>query len=135
MTAEANWTLTHVKRWEDSMRATRRATLLMVLGIALCVGPAAGLAQNAATVPPTAGTQETTAPAVTTPVTPSSSSATCLGGCSSQQFNCQNTCIATINGTTVMPSITTQGTTSNPIQCQSNCSTQAAVCQRNCALR
>lgn len=87
--------------------------------------------------------QVTTNPATTTtaPSTPappsanSTTSATCLSGCSSQSFNCQNTCISTVTGATVVPSITTVGTTSSPGQCQQNCSTQLQACQRNCSLQ
>ncbi len=78
--------------------------------------------------------QTTTTPTVT-PVTPTSSSATCLTGCTSQALNCQSTCIATINGTTVIPSVTTVGVTTNPNQCAANCSIQQQQCQRGCALR
>jgi hypothetical protein len=77
--------------------------------------------------------QTTTTPTVT-PVTPNSTSATCLSGCSTQSLSCQNTCIATINGTTVVPSMTTVGVTTNPNQCAANCSTQLQQCQRSCAL-
>jgi hypothetical protein len=75
----------------------------------------------------------TTTPSVT-PVTPNSSSATCLSGCSTQSLSCQNTCIATINGTTVVPSQTTVGMTTDPNRCQINCATQQTQCQRSCAL-
>ena len=75
----------------------------------------------------------TTTPSVT-PVTPNSSSATCLSGCSTQSLSCQNTCIATINGTTVIPSQTTVGVTTDPNRCLINCSTQQQQCQRSCAL-
>ena len=76
---------------------------------------------------------DTTTPSVT-PVTPNSTSATCMSGCSSQSLNCQNTCIATINGTTVVPSMTTVGVTTDPNRCQANCATQQTQCQRSCAL-
>ena len=76
----------------------------------------------------------TTTPSVT-PVTPNSSSATCLSGCSTQSLSCQSTCIATINGTTVIPSMTTVGVTTDPNRCQANCATQQQQCQRSCALR
>jgi len=79
-----------------------------------------------------AADQTTTSPSVT-PVTPSSS-ATCLSGCSTQSLSCQNTCIATINGTTVIPSVTTAGVATSPNQCQVNCSAQQQQCQRGCAL-
>jgi hypothetical protein len=75
----------------------------------------------------------TTTPSVT-PITPNSSSATCMSGCSTQSLSCQNTCIATINGTTVVPSQTTVGVTTDPNRCQLNCSTQQTQCQRSCAL-
>jgi hypothetical protein len=75
----------------------------------------------------------TTTPGVT-PVTPSSSSATCLSGCSSQSLNCQNTCIATVNGTTVVPSMTSVGVTTDPNRCAMNCTTQQTQCQRACSL-
>jgi len=77
--------------------------------------------------------QTTTTPSVT-PVTPNSSSATCLSGCSTQQLSCQNTCIGTVNGTTVIPSVTTAGVANSPNQCQFNCSAQQQQCQRGCAL-
>jgi hypothetical protein len=80
-----------------------------------------------------AADQTTTTPSVT-PVTPNSSSATCMSGCSSQALNCQNTCMATANGTTVVPSVTTAGVTSSPNQCAANCSSQQQQCQRGCAL-
>jgi hypothetical protein len=80
-----------------------------------------------------ASDQTTTSPAVT-PVTPSSSSATCLSGCSTQSLSCQNTCIATVNGTTVIPSVTTAGVATSPNQCLVNCSAQQQQCQRGCAL-
>jgi len=75
----------------------------------------------------------TTTPGVP-PVTPNSSSATCLSGCSTQSLSCRNTCIATINGTTVIPSMTTVGVTTDPNRCQANCATQQTQCQRSCAL-
>jgi hypothetical protein len=75
----------------------------------------------------------TNAPSVT-PVTPNSSSATCLSGCSTQSRSCQNTCVATINGTTVIPSLTTVGVTTDPNRCAANCATQQTQCQRSCAL-
>jgi hypothetical protein len=75
----------------------------------------------------------TTVPSVS-PVTPNSTSATCMSGCSTQSLSCQNSCMATINGTTVVPSMTTVGVTTNPTQCSANCSTQLQQCQRGCAL-
>jgi hypothetical protein len=77
---------------------------------------------------------QATTPTVT-PVTPTSSSATCMSGCSTQALSCQGTCIATINGTTVIPSITTLGVATTPGQCNQNCSAQQQQCQRDCALR
>jgi hypothetical protein len=62
------------------------------------------------------------------------SSQTCGFGCNSQLQSCQNTCISTGAGNTVIPSITTVGTTTNPQACQSNCSAQQQACQRNCNL-
>jgi hypothetical protein len=62
------------------------------------------------------------------------SSATCLSGCSTQSLSCQNTCIATVNGTTVIPSVTTAGVATSPNQCLVNCSAQQQQCQRGCAL-
>ncbi len=77
-----------------------------------------------------------TIPAPTSSIfpTPTSSSQTCMFGCSTQVQACQNTCISTAAGTTVIPSISTVGTTSNPSTCQSNCSIQLLTCQRNCTL-
>ena len=66
--------------------------------------------------------------------TPTASSRTCQFGCTSQLQACQNSCISTINGTTIIPSMTTAGTTSSPTACQSNCSSQLQTCQRNCNL-
>ncbi len=66
--------------------------------------------------------------------TPTASSQTCLFGCNSQLQACQSTCISTITGATVMPSMTTVGTTTSPTACQSNCSAQLQTCQRNCNL-
>jgi hypothetical protein len=74
-----------------------------------------------------------TSPSVT-PVTPNSTSATCMSGCSTQSLNCQNNCMSTANGTTVIPSVTTAGVTTNPTQCATNCSSQLQQCQRGCAL-
>jgi hypothetical protein len=85
----------------------------------------------ALTVPLDAAVAQTT---TTTPVTPNSSSATCLSRCSTQVLSCQNTCIGTINGTTVIPSVTTAGVATTPNQCQVNCSAQQQQCQRSCAL-
>jgi|HubBroStandDraft_6_1064221.scaffolds.fasta_scaffold292412_1 hypothetical protein len=81
----------------------------------------------------TAGTDEANpAPAPSIFPTPTASSQTCMFGCSTQVQSCQNTCISTINGTTLIPSMTTAGTTSNPNTCQTNCTTQLTSCQRNC---
>lgn len=80
-------------------------------------------------------TDTTTSAPTVTPVTPNSSSATCLSGCSSQALNCQNTCISTINGTTIMPSVTSAGVTSSPSQCSQNCSLQQQMCQRGCLIQ
>jgi len=82
----------------------------------------------------TAGTQATSAPTPSIFPTPTPSSQTCLFGCTSQVQACQNTCVVTSAGTTVIPSMTIVGTTSNPQACQSNCSTQLTACQRNCNL-
>ena len=84
-------------------------------------------------------TDETTNPAILAPSpsifpAPTAGSQTCAFGCNTQLQSCQNTCISTGNGTTVIPSITTVGTTTNPQACQSNCSAQAQTCQRNCTL-
>jgi hypothetical protein len=65
---------------------------------------------------------------------PTATSQTCMFGCSSQSQACQNTCIPTSAGTTVIPSITVVGTTTSPQTCQSNCSIQLQTCQRNCNL-
>jgi hypothetical protein len=78
--------------------------------------------------------QVTATPPTVTPVVPSSTSATCMSGCTIQVQACQNTCISTINGTTVIPSVTTQGVATSPGQCVSNCSTQQQLCLRNCIL-
>jgi hypothetical protein len=115
--------------YNQSARVPWIATTL--LACALAGAASSGLAQE--TTAPGAGTPFQMAQS-TLPST-SSSSATCLSGCSSQSFNCQNTCIATITGFTVVPSITVLGTTSNPSQCQQNCSIQQQVCQSNCSLR
>jgi hypothetical protein len=64
----------------------------------------------------------------------SATSRTCNFGCTAQVQACQNTCITTSAGTTVIPSVSTVGTTSNPQTCQSNCTTQLTACQRNCNL-
>ena len=113
-------------------RSKHGATLLVLAGLVMGTSDAARaddllqLAQQS-TVPGTV----TPAPSVTT----GASSATCLSGCNSQSFNCQNTCISTINGTTVVPSVTIVGATTIPGQCQQNCSTQLQVCQQNCAMQ
>jgi len=82
----------------------------------------------------TAGTQATSAPTSTIFPPQSPSSRTCNFGCTAQLQACQNTCITTSAGTTVIPSVSTVGTTSNPQTCQSNCTIQQATCQRNCNL-
>jgi hypothetical protein len=114
---------------------TPRCCIALVLALAVPLGAAA---QQAAAPDremrlAQATDQITTTPSVT-PVTPNSTSATCLSGCSTQSLSCQNTCIATINGTTVIPSMTTVGVTTNPNQCSANCSSQLQQCQRSCAL-
>jgi len=87
----------------------------------------------------TADQTTTTTPAISAPTpsifpTQSASSRTCNFGCTSQFQACQNTCISTSAGTTVIPSITSVGTTTNPGTCQTNCGTQLGTCQRNCNL-
>lgn len=82
----------------------------------------------------TAGTQAIPPPTSSIFPAASASSQTCSFGCNGQLLSCQNTCISTSAGTTVIPSITSVGTTSSPQACQSNCSAQAATCQRNCTL-
>jgi hypothetical protein len=82
---------------------------------------------------------QTTTPAISTPAqsifpAQSASSRTCNFGCTSQFQACQNTCISTSAGTTVIPSITSVGTTTSPGACQTNCGTQLGTCQRNCNL-
>ena len=111
------------------------ATLLLALAIPAEFALAgSAIAQNRPIRLAQATDTTTTTPSVT-PVTPNSSSATCLSGCNSQSLNCQNTCIATINGTTVVPSMTTVGVTTDPNRCQANCATQQTQCQRACALQ
>ena len=104
--------------------------LAILPGLAAARDPAAGdrpirLAQ--------ATDQTSTTPSVT-PVTPNSSSATCLSACSTQSLSCQNTCTATANGTTIIPSQTTVGVTTNPTTCVNNCNSQQTQCQRSCNL-
>jgi hypothetical protein len=110
------------------------ATLLLALAIPAEFALAgSAIAQNRPIRLAQATDTTTTTPSVT-PVTPNSSSSTCLAGCSTQSLSCQNTCIATINGTTVIPSMTTVGVTTDPNRCLMNCSTQQTQCQRSCAL-
>ena len=111
----------------------RRLRLAAGIALALSVLLAGGSASAQATDQSTAGTQEAN-PAPTTNIFPSATatSQTCLFGCSTQLQSCQNTCISTITGTTVVPSMTTVGTTSSPQACQSNCSSQQLQCSRNC---
>ena len=112
----------------------RTVTLLLALAIPAQFGPEGrAAAQDRPIRLAQAADTTTTTPSVT-PVTPNSSSSTCLAGCSTQSLSCQNTCIATINGTTVIPSMTTVGVTTDPNRCQMNCSTQQTQCQRACAL-
>jgi Tfp pilus assembly protein PilX len=108
---------------------------ITALALALAALPGAAVQQTAAKDGEIrlAQATTTTTPSVT-PVTPNSTSATCLSGCSTQSLSCQNTCIATVNGTTVIPSVTTVGVTIDPNRCVSNCSSQQQQCQRNCAL-
>lgn len=114
---------------------TPRCIAVLVLALATPLGAAAQqAAQDHEIRLAQAADQTSTTPSVT-PVTPNSTSATCLSGCSTQSLACQNTCIATINGTTVIPSMTTVGVTTNPNQCATNCSSQAQQCQRACALQ
>ncbi len=110
---------------------------IAVLALVLAVPLGAAAQPTAATdheirLAQATGQTNTTTPI--TPVTPNSTSATCLSGCSTQSLSCQNTCIATVNGTTVIPSVTTVGVTTDPNRCVSNCSSQQQQCQRNCAL-
>jgi hypothetical protein len=67
--------------------------------------------------------------------TQSNTSATCTAGCGSKFYACEGPCLATPNGTTITPSLTTAGVTNNPNQCRENCSTQMQTCQRNCSLQ
>jgi hypothetical protein len=117
-------------------RLIRRLHLVAGFALALPAIMAGGAAwPQAAVDQATAGTQEAIPPpAVSIFPSVTASSQTCLFGCSLQLQNCQNTCISTINGTTVVPSVTSVGTTSNPITCQNNCSSQQAFCSRNCNL-
>lgn len=110
---------------------------IATLALALAAPPGAAAQQTAATdheIRLAQATDQTTTTPSVTPVTPNSTSATCLSGCSTQSLSCQNTCIATINGTTVIPSMTTVGVTTTPNQCVANCSSQLQQCQRSCAL-
>jgi hypothetical protein len=75
------------------------------------------------------------AQAAVTPVAPANTSATCMSACSTQSLTCQNSCIATINGTTIIPSMTTVGVTTDPNKCSTNCNSQLTQCQRNCVLQ
>jgi hypothetical protein len=104
-------------------------TLLALAWLAI----AAALSAHAQTA------DQNTTPAISAPTpsifpTQSATSRTCNFGCTSQLQACQNTCISTSAGTTVIPSVTTVGATSNPQACQSNCSAQLQTCQRNCNL-
>ena len=118
-----------------SRRQTRFRRLRLAVGIALAlpVVMACGTAWAQTTDQSTAGTQESI-PAPAPSIFPSTTATaqTCLFGCSNQLQACQNTCISTITGATVFPSVTTAGTTSNPMTCQSNCSSQQTQCTRNC---
>jgi hypothetical protein len=120
-----------------SRRQHRFSRITLAVGIALLlpamIGCGAAFAQT--TDQTTAGTDEAIpAPAPSIFPQATASSQTCLFGCSTQLQACQNTCISTITGATVIPSMTTAGTTSNPTTCQTNCSTQQTACQRNCNL-
>ena len=108
------------------------ALLLLALAVPAAAQDRAHLGDRPIRLAQAADTTTTT-PSVT-PVTPNSTSATCLSGCTTQSRSCQNTCIATINGTTVIPSMTTVGVTTDPIRCSANCATQQQQCQRGCAL-
>jgi hypothetical protein len=118
-----------------SRRQTRFRRLRLVAGIALGLSAlgsgGTGWAQTADQT--TVGTNEAI-PAPAPSIFPSTTATaqTCLFGCSNQLQACQNTCISTITGATVFPSMTTAGTTSNPMTCQSNCSSQQTQCTRNC---
>jgi hypothetical protein len=117
---------------------TPRCCIALVLALAVPLGAAAQqtAAPDREMRLAQAADQTTTTPTPSvTPVTPNSTSATCLSGCSTQSLSCQNTCVATINGTTVVPSLTTVGVTTNPNQCSANCSSQLQQCQRSCALQ
>jgi hypothetical protein len=120
----------HCRRGAGPEHVAARVALLSLLVLAT-FGPAR--AQTADQ--PTVGTDEAIpAPAPSIFPRATATSQTCMFGCSTQLQTCQNTCTATINGTTVIPSLTTAGVTSNPTTCQTNCSTQLTTCQRNCNL-
>jgi len=112
------------------LRHPRLAALLILsLATIAAFGPARAQTADQST----AGTdQAIAAPTPSIFPTPTASSRTCLFGCSNQLQACQNTCTSTINGTTVVPSMTTAGVTSSPTTCQTNCSSQMTACQRNC---
>jgi hypothetical protein len=110
----------------------RRLRLAAGIAVALPVLMAGGAAWAQAVDETTAGTDVIPAPSPAIFPTTTATAQTCLFGCSSQLQACQNTCISTIIGTTVIPSLTTVGTTSNPSTCQTNCSSQQTQCSRNC---
>ncbi len=124
------------RRAEDVLVSSFRCTALLALALTILLEPAVAQDRAPADDQPIrlaqATDQTSTTPGVT-PVTPNGSSATCQSRCSTQVLSCQNTCIATINGTTVIPSVTTAGVATTPNQCQVNCSAQQQ-CQRSCAL-
>ncbi len=128
--------------------ARRAGAVLGLVVVALAVAPFGPAAQAAHRHPlrlaQAADQSTTTTNQTVTPIFPTqtTSSQTCMFGCSSQMSACQSTCIGTptvtaagTTLTTVMPSITTAGTATTPTQCQSNCSTQLQTCQRGCSLR
>jgi len=104
------------------------------VGLLLFALAAPGSAQAQTADQSTLGTEAIPAPTPGIFPRSTATSQTCMFGCSTQLQMCQNTCISTINGTTVVPSLTTAGVTSNPTTCQTNCSTQLQTCQRNCNL-
>ncbi|HEY1545471.1 MAG TPA: hypothetical protein VGG01_23970 [Xanthobacteraceae bacterium] len=114
----------------------RRRAGLRTVGVllALWLPVLAGLPAQAQTADQTNTNATIQAPTSSIFPAQSTTSRTCNFGCTSQVQACQNTCITTSTGTTVIPSVTTVGSTTNPQTCQTNCTTQLTTCQRNCNL-
>lgn len=119
--------LTGVRRAHFAARVVLSLSLLALAG----AFPAQAQTTNQTTTGPNAAIP---APTPSIFPTPTASSQTCIFGCNSQLLACQGTCISTSTGATVIPSMTTVGTTTSPTACQSNCSAQLQTCQRNCNL-